>query len=172
MKNTHFYFLIIILLANSELYGQDTTNPIISGIQSNDEKVPEIDPRRFLVIKEIRFRNASPDTVWYAFNYFQNSIDSRSEILIEFDKDSLKKQYFFEGNISLIADINGNKIELPPYSEVGEGFSTVGTESLSPFEYSLSFVSAMNEVNGIVESSNEFKKIDNGFASQDNMRLI
>ncbi|MEM9859582.1 MAG: hypothetical protein AAF149_18980 [Bacteroidota bacterium] len=120
------------------------------GNDPRGERVPNVDPRRFLVVKEQRRKRQQADTIWNNFSQFRQVIDSRSEVIVQFKLDALKQEIDFEGNISLHAELvsgeNTKPIEISPYSVIGSDHTAVGTKSLSPYEFSMRLLTALYKV--------------------------
>ena len=134
------------------------------------DEVHKIDPRKFLTVIEHGRKSKQVRTIWDEFIHHKSILDSRNEIVIQFKQDKLKEEIMFEGNISLLAELNDNAIEVPPYSVVGEDFTSVGIESLSPYDFALSFISPMYEVYQTTESA-EYRTLSREVAHNKSLLL-
>ncbi|HMR00390.1 MAG TPA: hypothetical protein PKE39_15310 [Ignavibacteria bacterium] len=123
--NSNFLKAIIVLVGTS-LYAQNDNGKNYIALKDSVLKdsgiVNTSDPRNYVTI----FVESSKDRkVWKQNNLitssytFKREIDANSIVYIHFDKESLKKVRL-DYNVSIGAKLNDRKIELSPFSEVGE----------------------------------------------------
>lgn len=122
----------------------------------NSTKEIQIDPRQYVRVMYSKTYNQSKwDTIWNWENQknipnqkFQ-ILDVNGEIRIEFDRMGLTKNLFFEGGISLEAEISGpsgtRKVEVNPYSEIGLQRKPIGIKSDPPLEISKKLLNILKE---------------------------
>ena len=106
IHNTIILFLLFLFVANC--YGQlkDTSN---------------LDPRQFIKIYQNQDSN-EPIGRWsnQQFKTLRSSLSPKSLITVEFLVDKIISKESIFGNLSIGAKLNDRKIEVSPYSEVGE----------------------------------------------------
>lgn len=116
----------IIVLVGTSLYAQNDTGKNYSALKDSILKdigiVNTSDPRNYVTIF---IENSQDRKVWkqnslIASSYtFKREIDANSIIYVHFDKQSLEKVKM-DYNFSIGSRLNDRKIEVSPFSEVGE----------------------------------------------------
>ncbi|MBV4359916.1 hypothetical protein [Pinibacter aurantiacus] len=123
---------------------------------STEEEV-SIDPRQYVTIQYRKTPNQGKlDTIW---NWEQRKnvpyqkfiyLDVDGEMKIDFSKNGLLKNKYFEGTISLEAEISGlngtRRIEVNPYSEVGVQRIPIGIKSEPPAEIAKKLLNMLKEL--------------------------
>jgi len=118
------FFIVIIILLGSKLYSQKVGNKNVTTTTAKDDSgiVSTSDPREYVTIF---VENSAGRRVWkqkklgISSYTVKREIDANSIVYIHFDKESLKKVRL-DYNISVGAKLNDRKIELSPFSEIGE----------------------------------------------------
>ena len=87
-----------------------------------------IDPRQFVKIYELNRQTNNSQIIYSNYSIKVNTLDINSLITIQFDKDSMRNNPYYYGNVSLRAEIDQELIKVSPYSEVGEKQSEVGVK--------------------------------------------
>lgn len=120
--------------------------------------VKDYDPRRFVVIYEENSSSRVPIWSWEEPYYLLNDenkmnynikslqkkqiLDYRSKVVIDFNNIELINTSNFEGNITIGARINGNEIEVFPYSRIGHDreYLLVGSRPINEIASKISSV--------------------------------
>ncbi|MEP2024050.1 MAG: hypothetical protein ABJH98_06600 [Reichenbachiella sp.] len=143
---------------------EDSNDSQNLNIKINDEfsgYYPNIDPRRFVIIKYKARMNSKPVTIgrWSknTFNLFTDRIDKTSEIQIQFLIDSLINTPDFSGSLSLSAKIKGingeRNIEVNPYSIIGQNQTGYGIKSISVQELTKRLDNIVSDIEKFEENS-------------------
>lgn len=117
--------------------------------------MPRIEPRQYITIYERKNKKATAEPIWWLtkdydtltkdntdekrsvflkpVKFFTRQkheiVDQQSLLEVRFDQEELAKNIYFYGNISLTARAGNNKIEVTPYSVIGETQKTYGVNS-------------------------------------------
>lgn len=158
MKNLYLLTLLFLIsLVNCTSLKKH--NKDIASIQRENEFANnslENDPRKYVIVSEIRdnYGELKKKNLWNwsSSNSSQITrlIDINSEIIIEFNKDSLFKNTNIKGDLSLVAEISSpkgfRKIEVLPYTEVGKEEARVGLPYRPSKEIAALFLKLIYEV--------------------------
>lgn len=138
---------------------------------SQDGDMAKIDPRQYATIYEKKKLDSEPDPIWYLerrkdpivkdkfhakYNFEDESskfygiqkfktVDEKSLLEIKFDQEALASNIDFYGNISLSAKVGDQKIEVAPYSVIGEEKITYGVNSRPVNDIANNFLKLMIE---------------------------
>jgi len=131
MKLRTFLSLLGIILFLSHSTNAQTISFCKEDTSASKTEVDKrpLDPRDFVCISS-KGRNEISPTRWKEFP--QQLIDINNKIFIDFDISGLIKEEGFVGNISVEAALNDRKIEVAPYTAVGEEVEQIGVGSVSP----------------------------------------
>lgn len=144
--------ILFLLILSSASFGQQKARNI------------EIDPRQYIhVIYQRSVDNGKRDTIWNwekkrigVQNQKFRIVDSNGYLNIVFDRSGLADNRDFIGKVSLEAEITGvnglRKIEVSPYSEVGESRMPIGIDTkYTPYELALKIVNMQLEIFNIFQ---------------------
>jgi hypothetical protein len=112
---------------------------------------------------------------WDSSGYYQKYkvLDNEGFIEIYFKKNELAQNYNFQGNISLSATLKGKdgerKIEVEPYSLVGEDRKEIGIESFPATTVAQLLFNTIIEMKRTIVSV-DFSRYDMAFLQQENVR--
>ncbi len=119
------------------------------------------------------------DTLEYPTNPYtqmQKVVDPGSKIQIHFEIDSMvENNYGLRGDYSLIAMLNTNPIEVSPYSEIGQNYTTLSTSSYSANEIAIRVVRTediLEKLNTSIEKIDFLKEFNQSQTNVINFRIF
>ncbi len=136
------------------------------------------DARKFIDIYELkndwrRLIYTWADNLLYPtapYSAMEKVVDPGSKIQIHFDIDSMiENNHGLRGDYSLIAILNTNPIEVSPYSEIGQNYTTLSTSSYSAKEIAVRVIKTERMLNKLYDSIKDNKTLENFNKSQNNI---
>lgn len=116
-------------------------------MQRRNEKLGSLDAVDYIVVEEQTTKNNKPEVIWNKGTYYKQIIDSRGSVMVRFNLDELREVYDFSGTMSLTATINdGDPIPIEGFSVIGEDYSKVGMASQAPYDFALTFLTALDDI--------------------------
>lgn len=178
------YFILFTVSLKAQVTREDASYWEVSKKGLSDTSKKEIDPRRYVQVlykKNQNFKAKERADIqriiwqWDSSGFYQKYkvLDNEGFVEIYFKKDELAQNYNFQGNISLVATIKGKdgerKIEVEPYSLVGENRKEIGIESFPATTVAQLLFNTMIEMKRTIVSVN-LSKYDDALFQQENIR--